>query len=88
MKGVRGIVFVGLFLLFREEDMRVVDLKILKSYLLRVRAREVVVMCSLQHTAEVIGEDPIGEIHRTIEVAFLQATTSKGISHTPIRPRK
>ena len=63
MKGVRGIVFVGLFLLFREEDMRVVDLKILKSYLLRVRAREVVVMRSLQHTEEVIGEEARGEVH-------------------------
>ena len=59
--------------------MRVVDLKILKSDLLRVRAGKVVVMRSFQHTAEVIGEDPIGEIHSAIEVAFFHACIITGL---------
>ena len=59
--------------------MRVVDLKIVQSFLLRVRTREVVVMRSLQHTAEVVGEDPIGEIHSAIEVAFFHACIITGL---------
>ena len=43
--------------------LSMVDLKVLKSHLLRVRAREVVVMRSLQHTEEVIGEETRGEVH-------------------------
>ena len=54
------VVVIGLFSL---KGLSMVDLEILKSHLLRVRTREVVVMRSLQHTEEVIGEETRGEVH-------------------------
>ena len=59
--------------------MRVVDLKIAESLGIRVRRRAIVAVKSIQHTAEVIGEDPIGEIHSAIEVAFFHACIITGL---------